>query len=290
MGSGSLKIVVLSASLLLGPSQFAQAASRADSNRILASDMKPSWGGRKQITPNQSYLADQAKNLNIEAINQMQVLGNRQVLELRQQYQDLNRDYEMRRLYGLVDTKAETSHTDQMNGFSRTVIGQVRQNQVKQYGEKLVHASQQNEALRTVAKPAAVAGTIVAVSSGMPVGIKLSDSSKLTTMTNVADRNGQIHLESPLMDARVEMRAAAPSVWDPTQPGERFQLSLSRPLDFWDLRSGVTYGSSSTSLSASLVKPLSEHLTAVLDSIHPLSSDIALSPEQRLTLLYGVRF
>jgi hypothetical protein len=160
-------------------------------------------------------------------------------------------------------------------------------------------AVQRDENLRTYGKPIIFAGTIASVYFDNPVSVRINENTVLSARTNVPDQTGQFAVSSRLVNGAFDLdnradqdpRLFTPGVvpQDPTVTREKYRFSFSRPLPL-DITSGLSYGSSSNALSASVAKPISDHLTCVVDTVRPVDSGDLRNPEERIKLLYGIQF
>jgi hypothetical protein len=220
-----------------------------------------------------------------------QLLEPRQARAIRQKYESIHRDFEMRSQYGLVDFEEEQAQINQINQFARDVLEVVRQKQKRFGGQTLRKVVRGVSDLKKFSQSLAVAGTLVATYSGLPFNLELSDDFRMSGWTSLREQVGQLSLSSPVVNSSFKISRLAPT--GPNSDGqERFRFGVSRGLPVLDISSGLTYGSSSNSLTASLSKPLTESLVCVLDSVRPISASApgARSPEDTIRLLYGIQF
>ena len=254
-------------------------------------DLKPRWAKQPivELNPNDSFLVNLQRNASLSSEGDAGFLDPKFAVEVRQQYDDMVRTYELRRQYGLVDPHEEAGHDQQMNDLKNSVVNQVRLYQMKKNLKKVEKMALRDESLRFIAKPVAVAGAITAVASGAPLSFDLTDSTRLTTRTNVRDQTSQIALASPLGVGSLDFAGKAPDTTpDPTVTAERYRFSLLRDLPL-SMTSGLSYGSTTSTVSASLSKQIMPNLTCVLDSTHPLYEN-GRSKQETFRLLYGINF
>jgi hypothetical protein len=256
-------------------------------------NLKPEWSGKSsRVDPNQSFLADLDRLPHSgegDALNGL--IGKQQASELRQDYRDRFRDFELRARYGLLDPEQERKYQEEQRNFSRDVFVAVRSRQLTQKRKEIRRAAERIDVAR---EPFAVLAFLLGIYSGEPVDLKVNDDTGIRARSNMKDSQGELHLRSPLLNGSFEMSAKSPEERDPfaalpddpIQRAERYKLSVSRdlPLDF---SSGMTYGSTTRSVTASVSRPLSDHLTWELGTTRAIRND---RNEGTLKLLYDLRF
>jgi hypothetical protein len=227
--------------------------------------------------------------------------GDKQALALRQQYEDMNRNYEVRENYSLLDPQETMDHANQVSQFSHDVMTRVRMEQVHNNSRLMRDAAMQSQSLSSVRQPIGVVAGLAAIYSGEPMKWDVTDKLHLRARTMVRDSRGELGLDSPLMNGRVEVATQMPDHYTPDDPrfadgsqaNERVKLSLSKDLPL-QISSGMSFGTSTGTMAASVSRPISEHVTCVVDSIRPMRSmDFPTPPslqEERVKVLYGVSF
>lgn len=273
--------------LLGGGSVF---SAQADPN------YRPEWSHPWEVTsnPNCSFLNDTRQGSEVSVLDEL--IDRHTALDLRQRYQDMSRDYELKRSYGLVDSRREQQRGDEVNDFGRQIVGEVQRYQTARNTEKLKTAVDRDPDLQVLAKPAAVVAAGAAVYRGTPMNLRLNEDTKLRAVTNVRNQTSEFSLLSPVVTTSVGVNLSKPEDRDPTQPPdpdpthqiERYHFSFSRGLPIWDLSSGLSYGGTTSSVSASLSKRVTNNLTAEVDSIRPIKQ--GYYNEECLKLNYGLQF
>jgi hypothetical protein len=269
--------------LLAMPGVVAYADTEAESDSNM--DLRPSWSD--SIDSNCSFLNDQKHHEDASFLTNL--IDDKHSAQLRQDYQDLNRDYDLKTTYGLSNPALEQSHYDQMTGFAHGAMNQVQRYQLDQTAKDAKAAAEQNP---DVAKPAEVVGGAAAVATGTPVAFKLAEDTSFQSKTNLARQKSEFNLLSGYLNASVQMNMTVPATQDPTVPvspdpsqrDERYKVALNRPLP-WDFSSGLSYGSTTSSLSATLSKQLISGLSAAVDS-----SRMADRNAGTVRLSYGLHF
>jgi hypothetical protein len=279
-------------------------------------NLRPAWLDDYQLysgltnadNPNYSYLATRnARVLDDRLVDQIDSLMDRQqAQEWKQQYEDLNRDYDMRKRAGLISPTAFQSHSGAVSDFSNKVLDEIEKRKLAKTGDAAVRVVEKHEAIKTVLAPGAVAAGFYI---GRPVSFRLTDESRFSFRTSVRDRMGQLELHSSLVYGSFEYHPQAPDSYSLINPtgvdfgkamdfnymadfgAERYQFKLVRALPYFDVNSSVLYGSSSNVVAGSLTKQLTDHVACVVDSIRYLTPyDDAHAMEERVRLRYDIHF
>ncbi|MFL5813072.1 MAG: hypothetical protein ACJ763_05800 [Bdellovibrionia bacterium] len=257
-------------------------------------NLRPTWSHRSQVTeaPNCSYLNDTNHAADPLFLNHL--VDQKTVLNLNQQYQDMNRDYELKQKYGLVDMNQEQNHGSDLSHFGKQAFAEVRKYQANREAKRLKKAVDREESLKAFMKPAAIVGAGAAIYSGTPVNLEIDEDTRFRAVANGPSQTGQFSLLSNMGTTSLDFDLNKPDpnkayTADPRGQIERYRLSFSRGLPLWDLTSGVYYGGSTTSVGASISKSLMPHLTAVIDSVRPLQQGRYFS-EESLRFFYGLTF
>jgi hypothetical protein len=180
-----------------------------------------------------------------------------------------------------------------MKDFSWTVFSEMRAFQGSVYRDKLQQVAGRDPNLTSA--PVKVVGGIGAVYFNAPISIPLGGDSKISAHTSIPDATGQVAITSPILNTTFDMDGHAEDglppgtvPTDPTWNREKYRLTLARPLPF-GMTSGASYGSTTTQVTASVSKPINDHVTCVVDSVKPLNAPGAV-PEERVKVLYGLSF
>ncbi len=258
--------------------------------------LKPSWTeSTVRLQPNASFLGNTSMGRGKESLPDPW-LGPGSDVRLRQQYDDLVRDYESRRSYRLNSAQDEKTHLERVRGFSRGVVQAVQQRQIQSGLIQARAVVEANETLSQLTAPMGVLATGVAAFYGTPMVLKLDDEASMTARAHVPNQEGSFALNSPFLNSAVEFHMAPWSpeeerrqrALDPTRRQERVRVGIGRNLPVWGLYSGISYGRSSGLVTTSVSKQLSDHLSASWDSSRPVQS--ASNREDSLKFLYGIRF
>ena len=267
----------------------AQASSRM-------AQVRPSWATQSasELGANSSFLngrvSDNASSTKDELI------APAMASQMKLQYEDMNRSYDQRATYAQVSPEEARQHSQAMRDFSKSMALTVGRYQLSQNLEKVRQFAENDPILGTLKNPAALIAAGVAIYGGQPVRVRIGDDVHMTAKAHGPSREGQFAVQSSVVNTTVDVKAGSRSdeeerqqkALDPTRRDERFRLGFSRGLPVWDLQSGVSYGGTTGTMTASVSKQLNRNLTCVVDSSHNLTT--AQSSEESLKLLYGLRF
>lgn len=217
-------------------------------------------------------------------------------LEIRQEYEDMNREYELKQSYDLIDAQSEEAQAGRVRDFSKRIWGEVRNHNLSRGTKEIEKILRLHEDL---VKPLAIAVAIASLGTGAPVESRLGEETRFKAAANLPYQTGYFQLSSVLGESSVTL-AGKPdpsNAWMAPPPpswiarDEKYRLTFSRPIPFWGLGSGIAYGGSSNSFSASLSKSLMPNLVATLSSVRPVDETSRVkSPEETLKLDYEIRF
>lgn len=261
------------------------------------SSFVPEWGTSVGSVPaNHSFFNVQYLGPDVQARENFRngVLNPRTVLEIRQQYDDMTRDYRMRENYDLNNEIDHRSYMERVNGFTLYVLRHVFSYQLS---EGMKKAEKNSEEVRTFSQ---VQRSVEKVAKGT-VDLDVADHFKLGTRANFPRQEGQIWVSSSVVSGQVDMTFGQPWGYDPftfsqmsdAEPSESYRISLSRHIPLVNLSSGLSYGGSTTRMTASLSKQLSSHLTAVFAATRGLDTEkagLVEGKEETLSLHYGISF
>ncbi|MDR3605781.1 MAG: hypothetical protein P4M08_00195 [Oligoflexia bacterium] len=279
---------------LVGSALFCASAMAGVSSSDVAAT--PGWSSSDGVAanPNCSILSDYRYNSVTNPLDPF--IDQRVAAQLRQQYDDLNRNYEIRRDYGLM----APNYDEQVHAGQISDLGHNAMQRFQTYeGEKVKKSAEANPDLQPLMAPAAVMGGAMAVYRGTGVNLYRDGDIKVRAKASFRNRTTGLELNSPLVHGSLDMTATAPSTLDPTvispldpaARAERYRLSLSRLLPF-DFSSGLSYGTTTSTMSASLSRKLTNNLTAVVGAAKTMDPSLeAIAPsEQSLRFLYGLSF
>lgn len=259
----------------------------------IVSKIKPAWAKVSTLlkAPNQSYLQNTRTDLPLErSILAGNLMDHRTTSAFQTAYLQRSDNYEARRNYGQLTLDDRSRYSADMTDLSRRVFQEMNRSRIDREEVK------QNieQAPTGVQVSTLVMMTLVATSVGEPVRLKLKDDTEIYAKTDLSNRKGDLKVSSRLINSELNFRGDVPLVTDANrlQLYERYRFSLGRSIPLWDLRSGLTYGGTTSTLSASLTKPIMPGLEASVTAINPVGKDrpTLTSPEQRLSVEYKLRF
>lgn len=241
---------------------------------------------------NDSYLSD-TKTMAPTSISRQDLISDKKVEEITQQYDDLTRTYLLKQQFGLVDMKTQSDYESQMSNFSHTVWQVLQQKQMQEETEKFKNSIGNSELLSAIAKPATAAGAIVAVYQGQPVDVKLSDNSKISVMTNFTNQTAYLKVHSCDLDGSFEFNNNPNLAADmnPYSTIEQYKTSVSKNVPL-GVTAGTMYGFTSTYLTSFVRRGIVKNVTCELDYVDPVSPQ-AFSlrpPEAVIKFTYGFKF
>lgn len=273
--------------------------------------LRPQWSGKiSRIGENSSYLSQTEGALYRSGWSEMEerMFDARWTKSARQRYEDLNRQYEMQRQYGIVKAHSDTGHIRENMNLAGRVMNEALNQEVRSqitFMDLNEKASKHPSAERLFA----------------PVKKYQSKEEwseplvRFVPRTDWVGMRSQLWIQNSLADTYVDVVAApwldrgAPMVQGvinrvprliglesanlDRQNGERVRFSLARSLPIWNLQSGMTYGVSSTIFSASLTKHLTPNLRAVVSQSQgadPIRSGLNGQTDNRLSVFYDFRF
>ncbi len=254
-------------------------------------DFRPSWLGipGAPVAPNQSFLSDTRSNM--EAIREEafvdQIMDRGRAAELRQDYERVTRAYHQEQAFGLIDPTAELAWMDRFDQKRREALREVRRHKVGQTRNEVRGAAKRGE----ISAPVMVSSTLASLYFGTPVNVDIDQAVRISAKTDFIDDRAQVKITSNVVDGALDIAGDSHMNQDvdPSRREERYRVSLTRQLPVWDLSSGVAYGGTTKSLSASIAKPLSDNLTCVVDTRQRMDQPAAKT-ENTLTFQYGLRF
>lgn len=209
--------------------------------------------------------------------------------QFRREYREMTRRHEFYKQYGLTDRHDEKSLMDRMADFKDYLFRHILNFQVK---ENMKKAEKHSEGARTFRQ---VHDTVKSVYQGGH-DVQVNDSFKFGTRTDIPNKNAQIWMKSDYLNGALDMNFG--KAWSPEpedeleeEGHERYALTLSRPLP-WKMNTGVSYGGSTTKLTSTLSKQLTDHLSAHVSHTKGLDEVRAgyFSEEGLVRLSYGISF
>ncbi len=260
-------------------------------------DLRPAWSetGSIERGTNISFLHDTRQSMYWGPEIFRNILDPNQATQMRQQYEDMNRDYNLKKKFGLVSQYDEQNHVGQVSDFSHSLVSEVQQEHTRNVAQKAKDIyDHQSDGVKTAVKAIAAPGALYALATGQPVDFSVAPNTDMHAHTDVRNKTGGFSMNSPWVSGEADFSALMPdreflttTAVDPSQ--ERYRFSLSKNWSFWDLSSSLSYGTSSTALDASFSKPLFDHITCQVDAIHFLDPSIGVY-DDTVRLNYGISF
>ena len=289
-------LLVLSS--LLAVSQTAHADTLASQSEVSANQVQPQWSLHTsgENIPNISYLSNTTTNYFHDTNLRDQLFDPKLTMDMKQQYEDMNRNYDIRKTAALVGRDEEAAHDAQMTDFTRSTLKNFGNHHIQENiskaekaGEKIVD---NDSTLKQLKKPVAVAAVVAGVYTGKTMKVKVAQDTKLSTRTDIQGQNGTVGLEAPwLVNGAVDFNARPgqnDKVPDESMHNDRYRLALSRGLPIWGLSSGLSYATTTTTTTASLSKVILPNTTCVVDSARRMNNDSY--GQERVSVLYGIHF
>lgn len=278
-----------------GTQAFAAAMALAmgfSSGLVSADDSAPAWsrGGSPALArgTNSTFLM----NTKIGSSNsQISLLDEHRALELRQEYGDMVRSYNDRSRYGLTSLEEERAHDAQLRGFSEHVMGTIRDYQIKANLKKMKKVVDRDPNLSQLKRPAAIAAAVAAFYNGAPMTVKVADDAEVAASAHIPSKRAQVSLRSSVVDTSLNYTSTVPSA-AVNSSDDRIKFSLSKAIPSLDLQSALSYGSTTSALTASVSKKIIENLRLAIDTAKYMLPDRMESRNGNETVrfLYDLRF
>ena len=262
------------------------------------SEIRPSWATRPAFAmePNSSMMSDVRTNADRDLYQQTQnqLIDHKDGLRLMQVYDERCRSYEDKQRFGLTTYLDEQDHLRAMGDMSNDVVNSVRSHQATVVRDDIMAGAQRGE----VARPIILSSTIASVYMGNPVDVTLIPGTRLSGRADVRNQQGELKLSTPALDGAFNFDAGAGAAdptrlaaFDPNASREQYRVTLSRGFpELGDLSSNLSYGTTTTTVHAAISKPITRHVTSVLEAYAPTRSGMASAPEQDVKVLYGFSF
>lgn len=255
-----------------------------------ATELSPLWSIED---PNSSYLCD-TKYLGEPGL---QLLPMKKQLELKQQYEDMNRDYNIKRDYGLMDSFYEATYISAMSGFGNDIFRQIEREQLVEMRAIAAHNLKNDPDAKQAIVPVEVVGGAYMISTGKPVTLNVADGNKVVTTTNVRNQQASVGFVSSTLDTTASI-SHTPTIYqygsivpaDPAAHDERYRFSISKPIATLALTPSAYYGSTSTELMLGLVKQVTQHISIGYSHNVPLNPAISdyKTTEDVVRVNYGI--
>lgn len=245
--------------------------------------------------PNISFLKDLKINMDQESREfNKKVLDKKAALNIRQEYQDINREYEFKQGYGLNSQQDHIDYFKRAKNFARYAVHKILS---FQFESNMKEAEKNSEDVKTFNT---VRTTVESVAKGTTT-VSEGASFKFGTKANLPDQHGQVWMKSNVVDGAFDVNVGQPWAIDPfsfekkdpfQKQREGYKVSLGRKLPVWDLASGLSYGGTSQTVTGTLSKQLTQHLSTEVSSTRDVNDFNGKSSknEEVVKMLFGTRF
>jgi hypothetical protein len=215
------------------------------------------------------------------------VMDKKQTLEIKQAYEDIARDYELKKAHGMITTAdTRSDYAAKMAALANDVSNRIRNYHVSQNRGRVLSAFKESEVMR----PALYAATVGAVCTGMPVQVKINKDLEFVSKTDLPNQKGDFQFNSNVLNGNIYVSGQAPvNFVDPSVRDERVKLSVNKAIPQTDMVGAVTYGSSTNSLTVAVSKPLAPGLNCEFGATQALGANLTQS-DQVVKFNYAVRF
>ncbi|MGK5089778.1 hypothetical protein WDW86_19680 [Bdellovibrionota bacterium FG-2] len=287
-------------------------------------EFRPSWmeSGKPINNANCSYFSDRGvvewTSAATESWLQEQVINPGVARGLRIDYENRYSTFELRTYQGLQSHELARAFFEGNTKFSYDAFEQMK-NYNRERGLKRARDMAGDVArdervksiyrqIRPYVKPVVLIGAVWGFYFGTPAEWQVTEATKLSArwcgktpemsammggipfLPDCEAQSGSLSLASPVANGSFDLRTAIPAATDPFSRNERYKFSLSRGLP-WSMSTGVSYGGTTSTGSGLLSKQISEHVTAVVDSLRPVGEVAAVRPsEETIKVLYGISF
>lgn len=258
--------------------------------------LKPAWSNGEvlQQEANLSFLSDVQAREEAELTSD-DLIDPKKSQELRTEYDVVSRQFELQRNFQSGAGTPEREEYRWASAFSMKAIGEIRNTQLRKFRQ--FHKLFLGDFF--LKGPLSVALAIAAAGTGAPFKGELAPDARVTAFANLPHQTTYVELGSPWLNgsfsyyggphATLGSWAAGPP--DYISRSERYRFSLSRTLPVWNLGSDVVYGGSSNTVTASVSKRITPHLSAAVASRHPVDSSSTISKaEETVRMEYKVSF
>lgn len=220
------------------------------------------------------------------------------VLRMRSDYLNMTKDYEMRHQYELTTLQDERNQTNRMSDFARNVVKSTQASVIQKNMKKARFAAENTEMYSYVRQPMGILIGAFAVYSGEPLTWKLDESTDFFARTDFRNQRGEFRINSPYVRGTFDVLTSVSASADDQlkkapshSPVDKYRFSLGRPLPIWKLSSGLSYGMTTSKVTASLTKQLTENLACIVDTSRLMRPISRVDPgQQTLRIEYGLNF
>tara|TARA_Y100000590_G_scaffold451773_1_gene593763 strand:- start:2063 stop:2887 length:825 start_codon:yes stop_codon:yes gene_type:complete len=239
--------------------------------------------------PNETYLSrlSAPKELERPLLTQEDLMNSKKARELKQQYQDMTREYHQKKAFSTAGLNEEQTYLQRAREFAQFIFRTVLNRQITNNVKKVEKKSKQLQMVRKVHS------AVTNVVSGA-TQVNVSKRFRLGAKTNLPNQKGQLWVASDIVDAQFDLDLAAQQRDSAGRPieQEKYRLSVQRGLPVLSLHSSLSYGIETTRVTASISRPILPNLSASVQSTHLLNSLKTAGgvEEESVRLSYGIRF
>ena len=269
---------------------------------VSQASLRPTWMKSSDFTTeNETFLSNLKKDCQKES--EVDLITDMRAQAMRQSYDDMVRDFEFKDRYSITDLTSQYIANGQKNEFSRSVFGEVRSFQRTEYVGRFKSQVKRDESLKFLTIPILVAATVASAYGGKPImaDLNLASEVDLHAESVINEKKAKVFLRSPVVDSAIHVQAGSPSsLTNPVQPlaldlaarDERYRFSVSKSINSIRLTPGLEYGSTSSTVSASLSKELAPHLQCTVETIRPVDGGqlSQSSGQERVRFGYALQF
>jgi hypothetical protein len=216
------------------------------------------------------------------------VFDHQMSCQMKQQFEDMTRQYEYRKLYKLTTVYEDQQHLENVSNFSRNAVDSFQNFHFQRGLQDAQGKLEKTEFAQTAKKPIGIMVGAAAIYTGRPMRFRALQS-RFEARTDVRNRRGSLGVQSPWFHGGVEYADIAErgNVLDVTQTEERARWNIARGIPILDVNCGLSYGVTTQTATASLSKQLTPNLSAVVDSSRSRLNDRG---QESVKLFYGVQF
>jgi hypothetical protein len=244
--------------------------------------------------PNQSFLRDQNYTLDKEEAKvRDKIFEPKMFKQLGQEYQDMNRTYEMRENHHLNTQQDQRDYLKRASNFARYVMRKVF---TFQFNEGMKKAEKNSDDVKTFNQ---VKSTVEKVARGDTTAVDSGPEFKFGTKADIPQQKGGLWMKSTIVDSDAEVAVGKPWGLDPfsfenldrKQKRELYRVSIGRDIPLIDARTGLAYGGTTNTVTGSVSKQLTQHLSTELSSTRDAGSWSDTSKSDNVVkMLFGTRF
>jgi|GEM_PF-6043422 len=274
--------------------------------KISTRQFKPVWSANRKIIGypaiNATYISNFDRTRRSESATMLDRFFDDKstVRQMRYQYERFVAECEA----GRVVSRNESGHfqydrrsgrdlqqacVDQNRNMTKEFVRVLKNKEFGQQRNELrTHAI--NETSQEVQKPIEVVGGLAAIYFGEPLMVNIGPT-RIRAQPKVREQKGEYSVSTPILDSQF-IYAEDLNRSDSRKPREKYWLNFSRDLPFFGLSSGLSYGSTSNLVTASLGRMIAPNLRCTVSTSHSTIPDPwAIATEQdSLSLSYELRF